>query len=98
MNSKTQCVSARRLVEFNKFFKILLRRMQSLTAPAPELFFPSGELPEGRQQGQRVRRRRRFPCAGCSSLPPMPDTLSAAELGTNWGKSTRTQTLTAWEK
>lgn len=106
VNSKTRWVSARRQVEFNMCFEILLQGTQSLTPPAPELFFPLAELPEGRQWGLaapdawwRVRQRRRLPCAGCPCLPLcQTHCQAAAELGTSWGTSTASQTLTAWEK
>lgn len=108
VNSKTQWVSARRYLEFNMFFEIPLQGTKSLTSPAPELFFPSGELPEGRQWGLAAPQMAGGGSEGgevspvqdapASPLPCQTHCQAAAELGTSWGKSTGTQTLTAWEK
>lgn len=89
-------------------FEFLLQRTQSLTPPAPEIFFPSGELPEGRAGSESLQLHRclvesqeeeKVPLSRMPLLPLcQTHCQAAAELGTSWVKSTATQTLTAWEK
>lgn len=93
-------------MEFDMFFEILLQRMQSLTPPAPELFFPLGELPEGRQQGLAAPQMAGGGSGGGEGSPgqdapasPVPDPpAGSCRAGDKLGKSTGTQTLIAWEK
>lgn len=80
-------------MEFNTFFEILLKRTQSVTRPAPGLFLPLGELPEGRQGGLAAPQ---MPGGGSgggegSPLRKMPllslcqtHCQAAAELGRSW--------------
>lgn len=72
------------------FFEILVKRTQSVTPPAPELFLLLGELPEGRQGGLKLHRclveggeeEKVLLWAGCPCLPLcQTHCQAAAELG-----------------
>lgn len=82
------------------FFEIPLQGTKSLTSPAPELFFPSGELPEGRQWGLAAPQMAGGGSEGgegspvqdalASPHPPMPDPLSGScRAGDKLGKINR---------
>lgn len=68
------------------FFEILLKRTQSVTPPAPELFLPLGELPEGRQGGLAAPQMpgggsgggEGSPLCRMPLPPPVPDPLSGS--------------------